>query len=126
MSSIRRFRSNWLFASDTSTSSLVTPGASKAPSRTFCSANSTWTSGLRERSRSGASSATSLPNGTSWWAKEASALSVTRRTNSSNPGSPCRSSRTGTVFRKQPTRSSNSARSRLATGVPTSRWSWPV
>ena len=50
------------------------PGSSMRPTGAFCSAQTTWKSGVTARCRSGRSSSTRRSKGRSWWAKASSVL----------------------------------------------------
>ncbi len=104
----------------------VRPSNAIAPRGAFCSANTTWNSGVRPRSRSGCNASTNHSKGASWCAYAPSVVSRTRATRVVNAGSPDRSVRSASVLTNKPIRPSISARPRPAMGVPTTRSAWPV
>ncbi len=100
-------------------------GCASAPGA-FCSENITWNTGLRLRSRSGASSSTILSKGRSWWAYAPKVRSRTCRSSSRKVGLPDRSARSARVLTKKPISASISLRFRLAMGVPAITSSCPA
>ncbi len=86
----------------------------------------TWKRGLRDRSRSRPSSATTCSNGRSAWENAASASVLTLRSSSAKDGSPPRSVRSTTVLTNSPIRPFSRGSPRPLTGVPTAMSVRPV
>ncbi len=92
----------------------------------FCKTKSAWKTGVRLRSRGGWISSTRRSKGRSWFAYASRLLSFTRSNNVEKFGFPLASIRMTNTLTKQPIRSSNSMRLRLAMGEPTRRSVWFV
>ncbi len=119
-------RSSFAVPVSTASGAISTPGSSRLPGGAFCSTRSTWTSGAWPGVRSGASSSTSLSNGSSCRRNAASVVAFIRSSSAANGGSPERSARSTRVFTNRPRSGSTSTRPRLAAAVPSSRSSVPA
>ena len=119
-------RSDFEMPISRSSGATARPGRPRSAAGVFWSTSIAWNSGAWLMSRSGATASTIFSRGTSWCAYASSAAPRTRASSSSKVGSEDRSTRIGSVPTKKPMRDSSSARSRLATGVPTTMSSCPV
>ncbi len=108
----------------TSTSDTVSPVKSGTVNVKFCTVSMVWKTGAWLSWRSSPTAWTIRSNGTSWSPSAVSAVRHVLVTSSAKPGSPVRSTRTGSVLTRQPNNCFSASSSRLATGTPITTSDW--